>query len=107
MTKRYRLRASPFRRCTRAWVRHDGRVVRLLCFNDYAPCAEGGDPRTFFKRITHKRWPKGWHMSGCEYSSALTKWYADLPADKWVECVVERQRNPVALLTAGSEVDND
>jgi len=75
--------------------------VRLLCFSDYTPCAAGGDPRTFFKRITHSRWPRGWHMSGCEHSAALTKWYADLPADKWVECVVETPRKPIALLTEG------
>jgi hypothetical protein len=77
------------RRCYRAWVRHQGQIIRLICTHDYQPCATGGEPRNFTKRITHKRWPKGFHLSGCEWSRAITAHYASLPADQWVEEVYE------------------
>ena len=80
-----RLRASPFRRCCRAWIRHRGQIVRLLMVSDYRACAHGGDERTFLKRITHRRWPRGWHMWGVEHSEKVTEWFAALPADQWVE----------------------
>ena len=86
-SRRRRLRASPFRRCCRAWVRHGGRIVRLLLVSHYRPCEQGMEPREFVKRITHRRWPRGWHMFGVESSAEITGWHASLPADQWVECV--------------------
>lgn len=88
--RKYRLRSSPMRRCYRAWLRHEGHIIRLVCFNDYYHCTEkqlleGG--RSFVKRISHKRWPKGFHLFGCEWSAELTGFYAALPADEWIEIV--------------------
>jgi hypothetical protein len=73
----------------RAWVRHGGQIVRLLCVTDYRPCGHGGEPREFVKRITHRRWPRGFHLFGCESSQEITGWYASLPANEWVEMIVE------------------
>ena len=87
-TRKRRLRVSWCRRCVRAWLRHEGRIIRLLRVTDYRPCVAGGDPREFLKRITHRRWPRGWHMAGVEWSDQLTAWYAALPADEWVEMVI-------------------
>ncbi|MFZ4776807.1 MAG: hypothetical protein ACOYM3_15660 [Terrimicrobiaceae bacterium] len=81
------MRASPFRRCCRTWVRHQNRIVRLLMVSDYRSCANGGEPRTFVKRITHRRWPRGWHAFGTTPSWAAV--YASLPANKWCEVVVK------------------
>lgn len=86
--RKRRLRASPYRRCMRAWLRHEGRIIRLLCISDYRPCVTGGEPREFVKRITHRRWPRGFHLFGCEWSRAVTAYYAGLPADEWVEEVI-------------------
>ncbi len=72
----------------RAWLRHEGRIIRLLCISDYRPCVTGGEPREFVKRITHRRWPRGFHLFGCEWSRAVTAYYAGLPADEWVEEVI-------------------
>ena len=86
--RKHRLRASPYRRCMRAWLRHEGRIIRLLCISDYRPCITGGQPREFVTRITHRRWPRGFHLFGCEWSRAITAHYAGLPADEWVEMVI-------------------
>ena len=77
------MRASPFRRCCRAWVRHQGRIVRLLLVSDYRPCVAGGFPREFVKRITYRRWPRGWNAHGT--SPSLAEFYANLPANQWCE----------------------
>ncbi len=76
------------RRCYRAWLRHDGVIVRLLCTSDYRPCVTGGDAVEYVKRITHRRWPRGFHLFGVEWSRELTGFYAHLPADEWCQVVI-------------------
>ena len=87
-----RPRATPMRRCFRAWLRHENKIVRVVCTSDYRPCVTGGEPREYVKRITHKRWPRGFHLSGVEYSKTLTGWYAELPADQWCEMVTQNTK---------------
>ena len=86
--KRKGLRATYFRRVVRGWLRHDGKVVRLLCYTTYDG---NGVPTDYTKRITRRRWARGCHFSGMEWSRELTAFYAGLPADEWVEIVSEQE----------------
>ena len=83
-------------------MRHEGRIVRLLCVSDYRPCVTGGEPREFVKRITHLRWPRGFHLSGCEWSKAITACYAELPANTWVEEVNDYPEFAEAIASEGA-----
>lgn len=92
LQRRRRLRATPFRRCFRCWVRHQGRIIRFLSFTDYSQCAKNGEPVEYLKRITHSRWPRGFHMFGMEIATTA-KWLSELPADQWCQIVHERPRS--------------
>lgn len=99
--RRYRLRATPKRRCCRCWIRHNGRIIRFLTYTDYSPCAKNREPIEYKKRITHRRWPRGFHMSGMELDTTA-KWLAELPADQWCQIVTDPPRSfGNGALTAG------
>jgi hypothetical protein len=83
--KRSRRRASFNQRCVRAWLRVEGQIIRLLLCSDYRPCADGGWPVEYIKRITHRRWPRGVHLRGVEESPSIARWHTTLPADQWCE----------------------
>lgn len=68
-------------RC-RFWLRHEGQRLRFLSFNEPS---EDGEGRIFLKRITHRRFRPGRHLAHGRYNEAMARWYADLPADVWVE----------------------
>lgn len=54
-----RRRASFGRRCQRLWFRNNGRVVRVLWFDDFSQCESGGEPVSYIKVLTHKRYARG------------------------------------------------
>lgn len=56
MTRR---KATFGRRCVRCWVRHNGRIIRMLHVNDYRACEHGGDPRLLIKLLDHRRYAPG------------------------------------------------
>jgi hypothetical protein len=72
---------------TRFWLRHNGKILRFLCITDYSVCDAEHHPRTWFKRITHRRFRPGSHLLRGHYTPGMTQWYADLPADQWVEVI--------------------
>lgn len=69
----------------RWWIRYQGEVIRYLTISDYRPCEDGGSPREYIKRITHKRWSLGCHTLRGQYDDHYAQWYANLPADVWCE----------------------
>lgn len=84
---RRRRPARPGDRCLRFWLRYQGRILRFLQVTDYRECERGGEPRYYVKRITHRRWARGWHYFGAQSWQPHLEHYARLPADEWVELV--------------------
>jgi hypothetical protein len=70
---------------TRFWLRHGGQILRFLCITDNSVCDAEHQPRTFFKRVTHRRFRPGRHLLRGHYSPEMAEWWAALPADQWVE----------------------
>ena len=92
--RRYHRRASHYRRCTRTYFRHEGRIIRLLEYTDYRPNQKGEPSREYIKRLSHRRWPRGLKMSYADSPEFATR-LANLPADQWHEIVSfeEMQQN--------------
>lgn len=82
-------RATWGQRCVRAWLRCNGKIVRLLLVSDYRPCEFGGEPREYIKRITHFRWRRGIHLMRGEYPESIASWYGTLPANVWCEITAQ------------------
>lgn len=80
--------ARPGDRCLRWWIRISGRIVRFIQVSNYDDCPNGGVPREFVKRITHRRWNRGWHMFGVQSFPEVAEFYSNLPADEWTEVIV-------------------
>ena len=86
-----RLRRRPAtisRRCTRCWLRKEGRIVRLLSFTDYSPCAHGGEPRWFLKVLTHRRYARGRMLPANEAHVLAEQVLPVVLAGSWVEVTI-------------------
>lgn len=83
-----RRRASYGDRCTRIALHVEGRVHRLLSFNDYSPCEGGGKPRWFVKLLTHRRYPPGLRPDSYTAAWMVKELLPRLTPGEWTEVVI-------------------
>lgn len=72
-------------RVTRFWLRYQGRIYRFIAVTFYTPETERDGGIGYTKRISHRRWTRGWHWGRGEYDEGTARWFAELPLDQWVE----------------------
>ena len=70
---------------TRCWIRSNGIILRFIIVTDYSVCDHKTPPRTFIKRLAHRRWPRGHHMCRGKYTPEYAAWYEQLTPGKWYE----------------------
>lgn len=62
-------------------------LVRIMSWDDYTPCENGGNPRVFFRRLDNgDPRPMGRRCLDCPDRTSAN-WWRTLPVNQWVQVV--------------------